>query len=152
MHSTSTRAQYASFTKSIIDTIEIIEKNGGELCIDFVIERDPESGEWVFNFGSGVSDSVLATRERQWRSNNYLTSTTNYGTAEKCIAALKKKFRLATSQAEIDALQAEEDAKNYNRVTVYQVDEATMLKVMAVYSEMQMNVFNSQPITIAGKT
>ena len=147
--STSTRAQYASFTKSIIDTIEIIEKNGGELCIDFVIERDPESGEWVFNFGSGVSDSVLATRERQWRSNNYLTSTTNYGTAEKCIAALKKKFRLATSQTEVDALQAEEDAKNYNRVTVYQVDEATMLKVMAVYSEMQMNVFNSQPITIA---
>ena len=147
--STSTRAQYALFTKSIIDTIEIIEKNGGELCIDFVIERDPESGEWVFNFGSGVSDSVLATRERQWRSNNYLTSTTNYGTAEKCIAALKKKFRLATSQAEVDALQAEEDAKNYNRVTVYQVDEATMLKVMAVYSEMQMNVFNSQPITIA---
>ena len=35
--STSTRAQYATFTKSIIDTIEIIEKNGGELCIDFVI-------------------------------------------------------------------------------------------------------------------
>ena len=29
------------------------------------------------------------------------------------------------------------------------LDEETMLKVMAVYSEMQMNLFNSQPIVIA---
>ena len=147
--STSTRAQYATFSHSIIDTIGIIEKNGGELSISFVIERDPETNEWVFNFGSGVSDSVLAKRESQWRSNNYLTSTERYGTPEQCIAALKKKFRLATSQAEIDAVMAEEKEKNYKEVEMILVDEATMLKVMAVYSEMQMNVFNSQPITIA---
>ena len=119
-------ADYQKYTASIIQTLDIIEKNGAEMIIDFVIERDEETGEWVFNFGSGVSDSVLATRESQWRSNNYLTSMTKYGTAESCIAKLKERFQIDDS-----------------------VPEETMLKIMAIYSEMQMNVFNSQPIVIA---
>lgn len=147
--STPSRAQYLAFSQSIVDTVEIIERNGGELSVEFVIQRDPETNEWVFNFGSGVSQSVLATRERQWRSNNYLTSMTKYDTPEKCLEALKKRFRLTTNQAEADAIQADERQRELSPVGTIMVDEATMLKVMAVYSEMQMNVFNSQPITIA---
>lgn len=147
--SSLTRAQYAVFSQSIVDTIEIIERNGGALCVDFVIERDPETNEWIFNFGSGVSESVLATREKQWRSNNYLTSMTSYETAEQCIEALKNRFRLANTQAEADAWEAAEEASGLSHADSLVVDETTMLKVMAVYSEMQMNVFNSQPITIA---
>ncbi len=144
--SQNTREEYAAFTKSVVDTLEIIERNGGELSIDFVIERSEETGEWQFNFGSGVSESVLAKREKQWRENNYLTKKPDYDTPEQCIEALKKRYRIANSAQE-EAARRESEKDKY--VEGYILDEATMLKVMAVYSEMQMNVFNSQPIVIA---
>ncbi len=124
--STSSAAAYKAYTASILDTIRIVERNGGTMAIDFVIERDPETNEWVFNFGSGVSESVLATRETQWRSNNYLTNLERYATAASCIERLKTRYQIT------------ED-----------ISEEDMLKIMAIYSEMQMNIFNSQPIVIA---
>ena len=124
--SANTKDLYQAYTASIIDTIGIIEKNGGNLAVSFVIERDPETGTWIFNFGSGVSDSVLETRERQWRANNYLTSMTRYGTAEQCIDKLKDRYQIGEN-----------------------ISEELMLKIMSIYSEMQMNIFNSQPIVIA---
>ena len=160
---------YKQYTKSILDTIEIIEKHGGSISVSFVIERkskwlerqealakkkaaqeqaasgsiatpvptapvptkDPfPNQEWVFNFGEGVSQSVLETRETQWRSNNYLAGKINdqyrYKTADQCMAKLKERYQLTDD-----------------------VSEEDMLKVMAIYSEMQMNIFNSQPIVIA---
>ncbi len=123
--------EYKSFTDSIAQTIGIIEKNGGKLSVTPVFEHDPETGEWRFNFGSGVSDTVLETREKQWRSNHYL-SKTSYPDADSCInginglKGLKMRYQIPAD-----------------------MDEATMLKVIAVYSEMQMNLFNSQPIVIA---
>ena len=122
----NTKALYQKYTASIIETIGIVEKNGGTMAISYVIERDPDTKEWVFNFGSGVSESVLETRERQWRSNNYLTNMKKYGTAEQCITQLKERYQIPES-----------------------VSEENMLKIMAIYSEMQMNIFNSQPIVIA---
>ena len=124
--SANSKDQYKAFTASIIDTINIIEKNGGTLAISYVIERDPKTDEWVFNFGSGVSQSVLETREKQWRSNNYATNMKKYGTAEQCIEQFKTRYQIDDS-----------------------VSEEMMLKIMAIYSEMQMNIFNSQPIVIA---
>ena len=56
--------QYSAFTASINDTIDIIEKYGGRLSVSFVIQRNEETGEWEFNFGSGVSQSVLETRDQ----------------------------------------------------------------------------------------
>ena len=145
--SQNSKSNYGTYTASIVDTIGIVEKNGGQMAIDFVIERNPETNEWMFNFGSGVSENVLATREKQWRSNNYLTSMTNYDTAEKCINQLKSRFRIANSAAEIEQRKIDEGDRYVDNYTI--MDEATMLKVMAIYSEMQMNVFNSQPIVIA---
>ena len=117
---------YRAYTASILSAIDIIERNGGSMALSFVIQRDPASGDWVFNFGSGVSDSVLATREQQWRANNYLTNLSRYDTAEKCVDRLRARYQLDPS-----------------------LPEDLMLKVMAVYSEMQMNIFSSQPIVIA---
>ena len=122
----NTKSLYQQYTASILETIDIIEKNGGEIAVDFVIDRDPETGEWRFNFGSGVSDTVLETRERQWRSNNYLTNLNRYGTAAQCIERLKDRYQITDD-----------------------ISEENMLKIMAIYSEMQMNIFNSQPIVIA---
>jgi len=122
----NTKTLYQRYTASILETIDIIEKNGGEIAVSFVIDRDPETHEWRFNFGSGVSDTVLETRERQWRSNNYLTNLNRYGTADQCIERLKDRYQITDD-----------------------ISEENMLKVMAIYSEMQMNIFNSQPIVIA---
>ncbi len=128
--SLSSKSNYQTFTASLIDAIGIIERNGGTMSVAFNIERDPESGEWVFNFGDPerLSESVLATREMQWRSNNYLT-TGRYPTAEDCITKLYDRFQFD--------------------VVAPGISEEMMLKVMAVYCEMQMNVFASQPIVIA---
>ena len=123
--SANTKALYALYTKSINDTIDIIEKNGGTMCVSYVIRRS-QQGEWEFNFGSGVSDSVLDTRERQWRSNNYATSS-RYKTAEQCIDLLSARYQIDRTK----------------------ISEYRMLQIMAIYSEMQMNIFNSMPIVIA---
>lgn len=122
----NSKEQYRRYTASILETIDIVEKNGGSISVSFVIQRDPDTKEWVFNFGSGVSETVLETRERQWRSNNYLTNMSRFGTASQCIDRLKERYQIGDD-----------------------VPEDKMLKVMAIYSEMQMNIFNSQPIIIA---
>ena len=140
--------EYADFTESIVRTIEIIEAGGNELAVDFVIQRNEETGNWEFNFGSGVSEAVLQTRESQWRSNNYL-SATGYPYAEDCMVRLKSRFRIVNSVEEQERLRAEAKAADRSYTECHVLDEETMLKVMAVFSEMQMNLFNSQPIVIA---
>ena len=140
--SQNSKAQYLAFTKSIGDTIDIIEKNGYKLSVDFVIRRKADApDEWEFNFGSKVSEAVLQTRENQWRSNNYL-SVTYFPTAESCINKLKERFRLYTQE---DAASLTEE----ERAGRLLMSEQRMLQTMAVFSEMQMNLFNSQPIVIA---
>ena len=147
--SESSNSDYLAYTKSIISTIDIIERNGGKLAFDYVIERNEETGEWQFAFGTGVSDSVLQKRESQWRSNNYVSKLSTYPDAASCLEQLKKRYHIVNSQEEKDARIAEAGDKAANYQDDYILDEETMLKVMAVYSEMQMNVFNSQPIAIA---
>ena len=133
----NSKAQYKQYSASILETIRIVEKNGGEIAVSFVIRRDPEKDNaWVFNFGTGVSETVLETRERQWRSNNYLTHTDRYGSAEQCIERLRDRYQLTN------------DPQDEDQTKIY-VTEDDMLKIMAIYSEMQMNIFNSQPIVIA---
>ncbi len=119
------KEQYARFTKSIVNTIDIIEKNGGKLTVKFVIERNPQTNNWQFNFGEGVSEAVLETRENQWRTNNYLNETV-YPTASSVMTELLKRYSIPSD-----------------------MPEELYLKVLAVFSEMQMNLFNSQPIVIA---
>ncbi|MBQ8150634.1 MAG: hypothetical protein IJ041_08970 [Clostridia bacterium] len=146
--SQNSQKEYAQFTQSILETIGIIELGGNELDVSFVIQRNEQSGEWEFNFGSGVSEAVLQTRENQWRSNNYFT-VTSVPTAGDAITKLKSRYKIANSQQELEANRqaAIEAGKTYVDDVV--MDEETMLKVLAVYSEMQMNLFNSQPIVIA---
>ena len=52
--SQNSASQYKDFTRSIVEAIDIIEKNGNTLSISFVIRRNEESGEWEFNFGSAA--------------------------------------------------------------------------------------------------
>ncbi len=144
--SQNSTAAYANFSKSINDTIDIIEGNGYKLSVSFVIRRNTDSGselngQWEFHFGSGVSEAVLQTRESQWRSNNYLSATST-PTADVAITKLKARFRLYTDE-DVGVLT---DTELEGRM---HVTEERMLQIMAVFSEMQMNLFNSQPIVIA---
>ena len=137
----NTKELYYQYTTSILETIDIVEKNNGKISVSFVIERNTEPtpenpGEWTFNFGSGISDLVRDTREDQWRSNNYLTNKVKYKTADQCIEKLKDRYQITT------------DPNNQDTTKIL-VSEENMLKIMAIYSEMQMNIFNSQPIIIA---
>lgn len=124
-------ADYKRFTDSILEVINIIEKNGGQLSVTFPIRRSEESGEWEFDFGN-VSQRAIEIRESQWRSNHYL-STTEYKTAADCYDNLLKRYGLANRKNDDDST----------------LDEETILKVMAVHSEMNMNIFLSLPIVIA---
>ena len=146
--SQNSQREYAAFTQSIVDTIDIIEMGGNELDVSFVIERDETTGEWKFNFGSGVSEAVLQTRENQWRSNNYFT-VTSVPTAADAMVKLKNRYKIANSLEEREANRKAAEEADRTYVDDIILDEETMLKVLAVYSEMQMNLFNSQPIVIA---
>ncbi len=128
---------YKAFTQAISEAIDIIEANGNELSVSFVIRRRQATeeetpvntgvavGEWEFYFGSGVSEAVLQTRQTQWRDNNYF-SVAGVPTAAAAIERLKTRYQIPDDMS-----------------------EEKMLKVMAVYSEMQMNLFLSQPVVIA---
>ena len=124
----NSEADYKAFSTSLLETIGIVEKYGGELSVSFVIERNPESNAWEFNFGKGISERAWQIRSNQWHNNHYLPEANpDYDTAEECYDHLLKLYDLDTRG----------------------LDEETILKVMAVYSEMQMNLYNSVPITIA---
>ena len=119
-------ADYKRFADSILEVISIIEKNGGKLSVVFPIKRHDETGEWVFDFGD-VSQRAIEIRESQWRSNHYLSQISKYPTAESCYEALLNTYDLGSRG----------------------LDEDTILKVMAVHSEMNMNIYLSMPIVIA---
>jgi len=123
----TTTEDYAAFTSSILDTIGIIEKHGAKLSVKFAIERDPETQDWVFDFGTGISAKALEIRQAQWRDNHYFMPMEKYPTAEICYENLLTRYQLKDKG----------------------LDDETNLKVMAVYSEMQMNIFNSVPVVIA---
>ena len=131
--SEGTASAYAEFTRSIIATLDILDDYGCELSVTPPLYHNPETGLWEFSFGSGVSDSVLELRQSQWRSNHYLTNS-KYDDPEACFIRLCERYRLA-------------DSGSNKAVAV--VDEETALKIIAVYSEMQMNLFNSVPVVIS---
>ncbi len=120
-------SDYQKLTNSILETFNILAQYGREIDLTFVIERDPETTLWRFNFGTGVTERALEIRERQWRGNHYLTNLERYATAEQCYERLYEKYQMKDLM----------------------LDEETALKVMAVYSEMQMNLYNSVPVVIA---
>ena len=82
----------------------------------------------MFNFGKGISERAMNIRKTQWYSNHYLNPKSEKSdTAEKCYEYFLDRYDLRKRD----------------------LDEETCLKVMAVYSEMQMNLYNSVPIVIA---
>jgi len=128
---TSTADEYLAYTKSIIEAIDIIENNGGEISVEFVIGRNEETGLLEYQFGEGISESAWQSRSKRWRENHYITGA-KYDDPQVA-------YDLFMDRYQFDVLA--EQGLTY--------DEETVMKVLAVYNEMQMNVYNSVPVVIA---
>ena len=116
----SGEADRAAYTQVLIDVIRLIESNGKSTVNDFWMQKD-ENGNWVFDSGSS-SAAVERSRERQWRSNFYMSSLAE----EELWPTLLEKYCIPEG-----------------------LDEDMTVKVLALWQESRMNAFNSMPVTIA---
>ena len=111
------------YTNSIIDVIEIVERNGGKMNTSFSLKQDEMTGMWVFVWNNNdYTASQQAARESMWRSNFYVQNVEQ----QKLFETLCKKYRVP------DSLTTEQK-----------------IQVLGVWETMQNNAFLSQPITIA---
>ena len=117
---------YAEFTKAILETLQIIEKHQIELSVSYPIIRDPETNLLSFNLGKGISAEALQIREKNWRTNHYLTNLKTYPNAQACYERLLDRYSVPE-----------------------ELSEEVKLAVVAINSKMQDNLFNSLPIVIA---
>jgi len=116
----SSEEDRAAYTQVLIDVITLIESNGKTTVNDFWLKKD-EDGVWRFNSGSS-SDAVERSREKQWRTNFYMSSTPE----EELWDTLLEKYLIP------------ED-----------LGEDMIVKVLALWQESRMNAFNSMPVPIA---
>ena len=112
----------AAYSAVLVETIQLIESNGKSTVNDFWMQKDPETGKWYFSSGS-TSETVEATRKRQWSSNFTLSSV--------------------SEDLWFDTL-----CENYG-LNDLGIDEDMKVKVLALWQESRMNAYNSTPCTIA---
>ena len=125
--SDNSKTDYAEYTQSIIDAIDIIEKYGGEISVEFVIGRN-EDGMWEYQFGDGISETAWNSRSDRWRKNHYITEE-KYDDAQEAYDKFYDRYQFAAVDPNLS--------------------EKKILQVMAIYNEMQMNLYNSVPVIIA---
>ena len=117
-------ADRLAYTQTLAEVIRLVESNGKSTVNDFWLKKG-EDGVWRFDSGSD-SPAVEATRERQWRSNFYLTRVEE----EDLYKTLLTKYRVL-------------------EVLGNDADEDMIVKVLSLWQESRMNAFNSTPVTIA---
>ncbi len=111
------------YTNAIIDVIEIVERNGGEMDTSFSLVQDEMTGMWIFTWNNNdYTASQQAAREDMWRSNFYMQDVPQ----QELFDRLCTKYRIP------DTLTTEQK-----------------IQVLGVWETMQNNAFLSQPITIA---
>lgn len=113
-----------TYTQSIIDAIDIVERYGGTIEATFSIVWDEAREEWAFEFGD-ISESAKQAREEMWRSNFYMQNTETYPMQE-LVGKLCETYKIPKD-----------------------LPDEKILQVLAVWETMQMNAFLSRPITIA---
>lgn len=120
---TSTETDRAYYTSIIIETIDIIEKNDGEMIDTFVIKHDDATDEYVFDWGI-ENEEFQKSREANWRTNMYVGKER---TPEQIYLYLRDKYQIPPEMGY-------EDAR----------------KVLSVWQESQLNSWVAyEPVTIA---
>ncbi|MCQ2437151.1 MAG: hypothetical protein MJ099_01990 [Clostridia bacterium] len=118
--SRSSAADRAAYTQILLNTIRLIESNGKTTVNDFWMTKD-EDGNWVFDTGSD-SETVEATRRRQWSGNFSLTGVSE----DRWFDTLCEKYSIPAD-----------------------LDDSMKVKILALWQESRMNNYNSTPCTIA---
>lgn len=144
-------------TKMILEAIEIIERYGSSLSVSTSLRRNAETGQWEFNFGSGISEATWEKRKEMFYDNNFMS--TSVDTAEKFFTRLRQRYGFTALEDGTYALKLDKDGNSVVTdkdtpdtnpvVETIIVDEETVLKVVAVNTTMQDNAFNSLPVAIA---
>lgn len=113
----------AMYTEVIMNTIAIIEENGGKVKNNFNITRD-ENGTFVFDFKTTDSD-IEKKREDMWRSNMYLQDADL--TPYDCYMRLRDKYQIPEDVSYEEAV-----------------------KVLSVWQDVQYTYFTAYvPVTVA---
>ena len=127
----STETDRAYYTSVIIDTINVIEKNGGEIIDTFVIKHNDKTDEYYFDWGIEDPENKKS-REESWRINMYVSTKLddegNYILPpEEIYKNLRQKYQIPPEMGYVDAR-----------------------KVLSVWQESQLNSWVAyEPVTIA---
>lgn len=120
--SKNTYTDRAYFTGIFMKTIDIIEKNGGEIIDSFNIVRDA-NGNFSFDFGD-ISKDASATREANWRTNMFVSETSG---PELIYQDLRDRYRVPENAS---------------------YEEAR--KLLSIWQEIQLSSYRAyEPVTIA---
>ncbi|MBO2517668.1 MAG: hypothetical protein CW338_10470 [Clostridiales bacterium] len=157
---TTADKNYGELTRSILNTIDIIESGGNSLSITWPLMRNEETGLMEYNWGTigSISEATWNYRIKTFLGNHYISYT--YADGKYIFPdpmEVYKKLRtryIRTWDPQKNAYVKIYDENNvliedYKDCDEAKLSEETVLKVIAVYSEMQMNIFNSRPVTIA---
>lgn len=115
---------YGEYTRSLLETIEIVERYGGTIQSSLSLKYDEATQLWAFEWGN-VSDSVKEAREKMWRSNFYYQDPEKYP-LQSLFGRLCDRYKVPEN------------------LTLEQ-----KIQVLGIWETMQMNAFLSTPITIA---
>ena len=124
--SASASSDKAHYTDIFKNTIDIIEKNGGELLTKFFIVKD-ENANYTYNT-EGLSEENAQKRISNWIKNMSIDTTTKKDlSAEEIYYQLRARYRIAEDM---------------------EYDEAA--KILSIWQEVQLGLYQSYvPITIA---
>ncbi|MCL1795308.1 MAG: penicillin-binding transpeptidase domain-containing protein [Clostridia bacterium] len=125
---TSKREQNGEYSKAIWEVIRLARMEDKSVEFPFWLALD-ERGEWAFDTGS-TDEYVMERRERMFRSNFYVSSVP--------LGQLYERLCYNYMIDEIDI-----DFPDNEKLT-----QEDKLQVLGVWQEMQMNAFNSIPITL----
>ncbi|HIU33528.1 MAG TPA: hypothetical protein IAB02_03110 [Candidatus Pullichristensenella excrementigallinarum] len=133
-----------NYTKSILETIRLVDSNGKTTINEFWLQKD-EDNVWRFKTGS-TSETVEQTRENQWRANFRETSTPEEDLMD---SLLEKYFVLDVLRDELWQEYGEEYADAISDEELFEQNEELIVRILSVWQASRMNAFNSKPVAIA---
>lgn len=158
---TSSDTNYWDYTSSILSALDIIEKNGSKLSITLPILRNPESGLMEYNWGTigDITENAWNSRVKLFLSNHYISYGYEEGKysfpdpEEVFLKLVARYFKVddpaGSGHVSLFDAKTGKVTEGLEKHPWASLSEDTLLKVVAVYSEMQMNIFNSMPVVIA---
>lgn len=158
---TSSETNYQDFTYSILETLDILDETGGKLSITQPIMLDEETGLLEYNWGTigSISESTWNARISLFLSNHYISYKYEDGAYHfpdpetvfnaLCARYFKVPNREGDGYVSLFIKETGRVRPGYEDHEWADLSLQRKLDVVAVYSEMQMNIFNSLPVTIA---